>query len=161
MSNKNFNKKENKKVKEALKSAEKLVDDFDKIPKGKPKFNLPLMMAAAATIMITNMKKEENIKNNENIKGVVVNEKGLFISEDAIPGFTEVIKLFEKDLHDLIDKKFTPEMVRVLSEVSMSVSEKQTEIKLKKMEKEFELKEREFELMVKKYEFEKRKKEEA
>lgn len=159
MSNKNFYKKENKKVKEeTLKSAEKPADDFDKIPEEKPKFNLPLMMAAAATIMTTNMKKEENIKN---IKGVVANEKGLFISEDAIPGFTEVIKLFEKDLHDLIDKKFTPEMVKVLSEVIMSVSEKQTEIKLKKMEKELELKEREFELMVKKYEFEKRKKEEA
>lgn len=159
MSNKNFNKKENKKVKEALKNAEKPVDDFDKIPKGKTKINLPLMMASA---MITSMKMKENTKNNEDIKkGVVANEEGLFISENAIPSFTEVIKIFEKDLHDLIDKKFTPEMVKVLGEVSMSVSEKQTELSMKKMEKELELREREFELELKRYEFEKRKKEEA
>lgn len=91
----------------------------------------------------------------------MLNENGVFASEEVIPFICELFKSHGENLYDLIDKKFTPEMIKVLGDVCMSVSERQTELSLKKMEKELELKEREFELELKRYELEKKKKEEA
>lgn len=134
---KEINKKQQQK--EAIKKA---AVGFNKIPKPNNKTDIPFSLIA--TLL------GAGIKNNEILKGFMLNENGVFASEEAIPFIC-----------DLIDKKLTPEMIKVFGDVCMSVSERQTELSMKKMEKELELKEREFELELKRYEFEKKKKEEA
>lgn len=127
---------------------------FNKIPKPK-KNNLPFSLIAAA--LLGAGIKSETTKG----KGFILNENGVFASEEAIPFICELFKSHGENLCDLIEKKFTPEMIKVFGDVYMSVSERQAELSMKKMEKELELKEREFQLEIKRYEFEKKKKEEA
>ena len=146
---KEINKKQQQK--EAIKKA---AVGFNKIPKPK-KNNLPFSLIAAA-LLGAGIKSETN-----NGKGFMLNENGVFASEEVIPFICELFKSHGENLYDLIDKKFTPEMIKVLGDVCMSVSERQAEISMKKMEKELELKEREFQLEIKRYEFEKKKKEEV
>ena len=145
---KEINKKQQQK--EAIKKAV----GFNKMPKPENnKTSIPFSLIA--TLL------GAGIKNNEILKGFMLNENGVFASEEAIPFICELFKSHGENLYDLIDKKLTPEMIKVFGDVCMSVSERQTELSLKKMEKELELREREFELELKRYEFEKRKKEEA
>ena len=146
MKKENLNKKQ--------KGATKAAVEFNKISKPK-KNNLPFSLIAAALL-------GAGIKNETtNGKGFMLNENGVFASEEAIPFICELFKSHGENLYDLIDKKLTPEMIKVFGDVCMSVSERQAELSMKKMEKELELKEREFQLEIKRYEFEKKKKEEA
>lgn len=153
MSNKNFNKKENKKVKEASKNSEKPVDDFDKIPKGEPKFNLPLMMAALA---ISSIKKDNNYSSS--FDGIIVEKGKVQASTSALNVLTETIKSLGKDvLHDLLDKKVQPEMIKNVFETVLQIEN--TELELRKKEKELEFEERWIALEERKLKLEKQKKE--
>lgn len=143
---KEINKKQQK---EAIKKAV----EFNKIP--KPKSNKGIPFSLIATLL------GAGIKNNEILKGFMLNENGVFASEEAIPFICELFKSHGEKLCELIEKKFTPEMIKVFGDVYMSVFLREAELSMKKREKELELREREFELELKRYEFEKKKKEEA
>lgn len=156
MSNKNFNKKENKKVKEeALKSAEKPVDDFDKISEEEPKFNLPLIMTAALAGAASSIKKD----NNSSFDGIIIEKEKekIQVSTPALNVLAETIKSLGKDLHDLFDKKVQPEMIKNVFEVVLRIEN--TELELRKKEKELEFEERWISLEERKLKLEKQKKE--
>lgn len=156
MSNKNFNKKENKKVKEeALKSAEKPVDDFDKIPEEKPKFNLPLMMTALLSVAANNIKKEDEPLSFD---GIIIEKGKVQASTSALNVLSETIKSLGKDvLHDLLDKKVQPEMIKNVFETVLRIEN--TELELRRKEKELEFEERWIALEERKLKLEKQKKE--
>lgn len=154
MNNKNFNKKENKKVKkDALKSAEKPVDDFDKIPEGKPKFNIPLMMTAALAAA-SSIKKDNN---SSSFDGIIIEKGKIQASTPALNVLAETIKSLGKDLHDLLDKKVQPEMIKNMFGTILQIES--TELELRKKEKELEFEERWVALKERKLKLEKQKKE--
>lgn len=154
MSNKNFNKKENKKVKgEALKSAGKPAD-FEKIPEGKPKFNIPLMMTAALAAA-SSIKKDNN---SSSFDGIIVEKEKVQVSTQALNVLAETIKSLGKDVvHDLLDKKVQPEMIKNMFETVLKIEN--TELELRRKEKELEFEERWVALDERKLKLEKQKKE--
>lgn len=153
MSNKNFNKKENKKVKEALKNSEKPAD-FEKIPEGKPKFNIPLMMTAALAAA-SSIKKDNN---SSSFDGIIVEKEKVQVSTQALNVLAETIKSLGKDVvHDLLDKKVQPEMIKNMFGTILQIES--TELELRRKEKELEFEERRIALEERKLKLEKQKKE--
>lgn len=156
MSNKNFNKKENKKVKEASKNSEKPVDDFDKIPEGEPKFNLPLMPLMMAALAVSSIKKDNNY--SLSFDGIIIEKGKVQASTSALNVLTETIKSLGKDvLHDLLDKKVQPEMIKNVFETVLQIEN--TELELRRKEKELEFEERWIALEERKLKLEKQKRE--